>query len=75
MYAVETFLPVCQTGVLAVAIFMLPLLGYGADSWLIEEFCWKGPLEAILSRAGPTLELHQVPLPGVGLKLVSLTLS
>lgn len=65
----------CQTGVLAFEIFMLLLLGCDAESWLIEEFCWKGLLEAILSRAGPTLELHQVPLPVVGLKLLSLTLS
>lgn len=54
-------LPLCQTGVLAIKIFMLPLVGYDAESWLIEQFTWKGPLEAILSKpvlSRPALELY-----------------
>lgn len=44
------FSPVCQIGVLAIKIFVMPLLGYDAESWLTEQFSWKGPLEGILSK-------------------------
>lgn len=44
------FSSACQIGVLAIKIFVLPLLGYDAESWLTEQLSWKGPLEGILSK-------------------------